>query len=73
MEIGIETIVKGLASSGPWALVAGFLLHTLIKAWTADRAALTGVMTEVRDALRDLQHALDRLAARPYEREGGGR
>ena len=52
---------QGLANNGPWALVAGFLLQQVIKAWTADRQQLVVLMTEFRDALNALKSAVEDL------------
>ena len=55
---------KGLAENGAWALVAGFLLHTVIKAWAADRAQMVVLMTEFKDALYALKSAVEEMNRR---------
>lgn len=58
----MNDFVTELAKSGPWAAVAGFLLWTVIKAWTSDRAQVTELLGEFRTALDGLKSAVDHLA-----------
>jgi hypothetical protein len=56
-----ETIITSLAANGPWAATAGFLLLHVIKAWTNDRQQLTDLLTEFKDTLTALTHAVQNL------------
>lgn len=51
----MSVFLTQLGANGPWALVAGFLLWQVIKAWNADRATTTQLLGEFRSVL-------DRLA-----------
>ena len=42
----MDTFLLELAKSGPWALVAGFLLWQLLRDKAADREMLTSFLTE---------------------------
>jgi len=55
-------MVQALAVHGPFALVAGVLMWQVLKAWQSDRDTIVGLMTEFRQALTGVQHALTRLA-----------
>jgi hypothetical protein len=57
----MDEVLKSFGENGPWALMAGFLLHQVIKAWTSDRAQLSGLLTEFREALAGLANAVDGL------------
>lgn len=57
----MDDFFKSLAENGPWALVAGFLLHQVIKAWTTDRNQLNGLLTDFKDALISLKGAVEDL------------
>lgn len=53
----LSIFLQSLGASGPWAVLAGFLLIKIIEAWQGDRATmlpilqqLTPVLTEVRDS-----------------------
>ena len=59
-----------LAKSGPWAVMAGFLLWTVIKAWTVDRAQVTQLLGEFRGTLDGLKTAVDHLAERLNHGDG---
>ena len=56
--------LAALASNGPWALVAGFLLQQVIKAWTSDRRQLTELLGEFKTALEKLETAVTKLSDR---------
>jgi len=43
-----------LGKSGPWALVAGFLLWMVIKAWNQDRAQVTQLMGSFQQSIDKL-------------------
>lgn len=58
----MDTFLLELAKSGPWAVVAGFLLWTILKAWTDDRKQVTELLGEFRATLDKLSDKLDRLA-----------
>jgi hypothetical protein len=53
-----------LAQNGPWAVVAGFLLWTVIKAWNSDRDQVTKLLGDFKDALSGLQRAVEHLTER---------
>jgi hypothetical protein len=53
-----------LAQNGPWAVVAGFLLWTVIKAWNSDRDQVTKLLGDFKDALSGLQKAVEHLTER---------
>ena len=55
---------SSLAQNGPWAVVAGFLLWTVIKAWNADRDQVTKLLGDFKDALSGLQKAVEHLTER---------
>ena len=59
-----QTAWDSLAQNGPWAVVAGFLLHIVIKNWMGDRAQLTSLLSEFKDALTGLQKAVEHLTQR---------
>ncbi len=57
----MDELLKSFGENGPWALAAGFLLHQVIKAWTSDRAQLNELLTEFREAMTGLAHAVEGL------------
>ncbi|MBS1711397.1 MAG: hypothetical protein JSS71_06705 [Armatimonadetes bacterium] len=59
-----DTIFTALANNGPWALTSFFLLNQVIKAWTNDRDQITKLLTEFKDALSALTHAVEELGNR---------
>lgn len=56
--IGAETFWTELGKSGPFAVVAGFLLWVVINAWKEDRTKVLPVLTTVTDILKDLKSAV---------------
>lgn len=54
------SFLNELGKSGPGALVAGFLLWTVIKAWNQDRAQVTQLMGS-------FQQSIDRLTVEIHE------
>ena len=56
-----DTVLSELAKSGPWAVVAGFLLWTVIKAWNKDREQVTGLLGEFRTSLDKLAQEIHNL------------
>lgn len=54
----METFLTELAKSGPWALVAGFLLWQVIKAWNTDRASITTFLNKMEASLGELTTAV---------------
>lgn len=56
-----DTFLSELAKSGPWAVVAGFLLWTVIKAWNKDREQVTGLLGEFRASLDKLAQEIHNL------------
>jgi len=61
-DLLMDELLKGLATNGPWAMVAGFLLWKVIDAWTADRKQVTTLMGEFRGTLEALKTSVDHLA-----------
>lgn len=59
-----DVFMKELAQNGPWAIVAGFLLWTVIKAWTADRGMVTQLLSEFRSSIDKLSAAVTKLTER---------
>lgn len=59
-----DIALEALAQNGPWALVAGFLLWTVIKAWNGDREQVTKLLGDFKDALSGLQKAVEHLTDR---------
>lgn len=57
----MDEMVKSLAANGPWALMAGWLLTQVIRAWTNDRNQLVNLLTEFKDALMSLKSAVEEL------------
>lgn len=56
--------IKTLAANGPWAVMAGFLLWTILKAWTGDRNALTDLMSSFKTSIDGLREAVEYLTIR---------
>lgn len=56
-----ETFWLELGKSGPWALVAGFLLWTVIQAWNSDRRQVTTLLGEFKSAIEKLTVSLDHV------------
>lgn len=54
-------LIKPLASNGPWAIMAGFLLSQILKAWNADRTSLVELMGQFKQSLDSLKVAVDQL------------
>jgi K+ transporter len=67
---GESQLLTGLASNGPWALVAGFLLWQVMKAWTADRQQVTELLKEFKASIDELTHAVKAIVG---ERQEHGR
>lgn len=59
-----DSFLVELGKSGPWALVAGVLLWTVINAWNSDRQALTQLLTDFKSTLDGLKNAVDHLTDR---------
>ena len=57
----MDEMYKSLASNGPWALVALFLLNQVIRAWTNDRSQLTVLLGDFKSALYSLTSAVEGL------------
>ena len=53
--------IRPLAQNGPWALVAGFLLWTVIKAWNGDRQLTFGLLGDFQKAIEGLVTAVQNL------------
>ena len=58
----MDTFLLELAKSGPWALVAGFLLWKIIGAWTSDRAQVTQLIGKVEITLNSMSSEIGNLA-----------
>lgn len=48
-----------LGKSGPWALVAGFLLYTVINAWKEDRTKVLPFFQNLHTVLTGLESAVN--------------
>ena len=59
----MDEVLRSFGENGPWALTAGFLLHQVIKAWASDRAQLSALLTDFREALTSLTNAVEDLRA----------
>jgi hypothetical protein len=57
----LETLMQGLAANGPWALMAGFLLIRILKAWDGDRQQALKLMTEFHNSMEKQSEALYEL------------
>lgn len=58
---GETQLLTGLASNGPWALVAGFLLWQIMKAWTQDRQQVTELLRDFKASIDKLTHAVEAI------------
>lgn len=67
----METVWKSFAENGPWAMVAGFLLFQVMKAWSADRTQLNDLLTGFKDALLKLTDAVEDLRSEIRTVNGG--
>ncbi|MBS1721410.1 MAG: hypothetical protein JSS66_00215 [Armatimonadetes bacterium] len=63
-------LLHQIGANSPWAAMAGFLLHQVIKAWNADRAVLTQLLGEFKDAINELRSAVNGLSDRIERVEG---
>lgn len=57
----LETLMQGLAANGPWALMAGFLLLRILKAWDGDRLQALSLMTQFQQTMQKQSEALEEL------------
>lgn len=57
--------LEALAGSGPWAIMAGYLLVRILAAWQEDRNRLDAVVP----AIQRVAEALDRLERRLDDHE----
>lgn len=58
----MDTFLLELAKSGPWAVVAGFLLWKIIQAWNSDRAQVNQLISEFKTTLDSVSHEIGNLA-----------
>ena len=58
----MDELIRGLATNGPWAMVAGFLLWKVIEAWNKDREQVTLLIGDFRETLQALKASVDHLA-----------
>lgn len=58
----MDTFLLELAKSGPWAVVAGFLLWKIIGAWNSDRAQVTQLIGKVEITLNNMSSEIGNLA-----------
>jgi hypothetical protein len=56
-----EVAIQELAKSGPWAVVSGLLLWTIIKAWNKDREQVTELLRDFRQSIEKLTVEIHRL------------
>lgn len=59
----LETLMQGLAANGPWALMAGFLLLRILKAWDGDRQQAMNLMTQFQVTMEEQSKALVELTS----------
>jgi hypothetical protein len=59
----LETLMQGLAANGPWAVMAGFLLVRILRAWDSDRKQAMELMGEFRATMQRQSDALSELTA----------
>ena len=59
-----DPFLTALASNGPWAVLAGFLLVKVINAWTKDRDQVTSLLSEFKPAIDALRGAVEALTHR---------
>ena len=59
-----DEILKSLAANSPWALATAFLMREILKAWNADRASVTELLSGFKGAIDALREAVDKLSAR---------
>lgn len=60
----LNELMEMMATHGPVAIIAGFLIWQVVKAWGSDRAALISMLTEFRETLDGLKRAVERLSER---------
>jgi hypothetical protein len=60
----VDALLAALSVHGPTAIMAGFLMWQVVKAWSADRSALINLLTEFRATLEGLKLAVERLSDR---------
>ncbi|MBX3115613.1 MAG: hypothetical protein KF824_13535 [Fimbriimonadaceae bacterium] len=65
----MDQLLNSLAANGPWAIMAGWLLTRVIKAWTDDRNQLVNLLTEFKDALMSLKGAVEELKSEIKSKE----
>lgn len=58
----MDTFLTELAKSGPWAVVAGFLLWKIIQAWNSDRAQINQLISEFKVTLDSVSREIGNLA-----------
>jgi len=59
----LETLMQGLAANGPWALMAGFLLLRILKAWDGDRQQAMNLLTQFQATMQKQSEALEELTS----------
>lgn len=55
-------LLKPLMANGPWALMSGYLLIQILKAWGADRASVTDLLGTFKESIDSLKISVDKLA-----------
>ncbi len=58
----MDTFLLELAKSGPWAVVAGFLLWKILAAWNSDREQVTKLLGDFRVTLDGVRAEIGNLA-----------
>ncbi len=58
----MDTFLLELAKSGPWAVVAGFLLWKILQAWNSDREQVTLLLSDFRKTLDGVRTEIGNLA-----------
>lgn len=60
----MDSFLTELAKSGPWALVAGFLMWSLVKERQTFQSKVTDILADFKDALVTNTHAIEKLIDR---------
>lgn len=69
MSNDMSQLMNGLANNGPWAIMFGWLLWQVMKAWTQDRAQIAPALDKVAEALTLMQFEIRELRT-AREKEG---
>jgi len=56
-----SSLLKEVGQSGPWAVMFGYLMVWMLKAWTSDRQQLLYVYTELKSSLDSFKAVLEQM------------